>query len=58
MLVLDGAGHPVTERTRELSPKPASPAAVLEVYGRMFGNHRPFDRVSSQASPAWCGAGW
>ena len=46
MLVLDGAGHPVTERTRELTPKPASPAAVLEVLGRMFGNHRPFDRVS------------
>lgn len=46
MLVLDPEGHPLTERVRELTPKPASPAAVLEVLGRMFQNHRPFDRVS------------
>jgi len=46
MLVLDAAGHPVTERTRELTPKPAEPAAVLDLLARMFEEHRPFERVS------------
>ena len=46
MLVLDAAGHPVTERSRELTPRPAAPEAVLEVLRRMFAEQRPFDRVS------------
>lgn len=46
MLVLDASGHPVTERTRELTPKPATPRAVHEVIARMLEAHRPFDRVS------------
>ncbi len=46
MLVLDADGHPVTERTRELTPRPALPVTVLEVLGRMFQAHRPFHRVS------------
>jgi len=46
MLVLDATGHPVTERTRQLTPKPAHPEGVLAVIGALAREHEPFDRVS------------
>jgi len=46
MLVLDETGHPITERTREPTPRPASPSALLAVIGHLAKGHEPFDRVS------------
>lgn len=46
MLVLDAHGKPITERARELTPKPSTPAAVLRVIEKMIEQHRPFERVS------------
>lgn len=46
MLVLDGEGNPVTERTREPTPDPATPDAVLDVIRSQLGKHGGFDRVS------------
>jgi polyphosphate glucokinase len=46
MLALDGEGRPVTERTRELTPKPASPEAVLALALGMMPTHEPFERIS------------
>jgi polyphosphate glucokinase len=46
MIVLDPAGHPVNERARQLTPKPAVPQAVLEVIRGMIGQQPKFDRVS------------
>jgi polyphosphate glucokinase len=46
MLVLDAAGQPITERARELTPKPATPKAVLAVIKKMIAAHPRFDRVS------------
>ena len=46
MVVLDSEAKPLTERTRELTPKPASPPAVLQVIGVQIPKHGPFDRVS------------
>lgn len=46
MLVLDAAGKPLNKRTRELTPKPARPQAVLSVIREMLGAQPHFDRVS------------
>ncbi len=46
MLVLDRDGNPVTERTREPTPDPATPDAVLGVIRDQLGRHSGFDRVS------------
>jgi polyphosphate glucokinase len=46
MLVLDETGHPVTERTREPTPQPAKPSAVLALIEHLAKLHEPFDRVS------------
>lgn len=46
MIVLDGRGRPINERTRELTPKPAKPAAVLALIKKMIAGQPPFDRVS------------
>jgi len=45
MLALDADGRPVGERVRELTPKPATPAKVLRLIGRML-EQQGFDRVS------------
>jgi polyphosphate glucokinase len=46
MIVLDPEGEPVNERARELTPKPATPKAVLEVMREMVKQQPRFDRVS------------
>ncbi len=46
MLVLDGQGRPVNERARVLTPKPATPKAVLDVIRSMLEAQPPFDRVA------------
>jgi polyphosphate glucokinase len=46
MIVLDPAGRPVNERARELTPKPATPNAVLAVMSSMVKQQPHFDRVS------------
>ena len=45
MLVLDDTG-PVTERTRVLTPAPATPHAVMQALASMAPAHRPYDRIS------------
>jgi polyphosphate glucokinase len=46
MLVLDGDAKPVNERARTLTPKPATPEAVLEVIKTMVADQPAFDRVA------------
>jgi polyphosphate glucokinase len=46
MIVLDPAGEPINERARELTPKPATPEAVLAVMAAMVKQQPRFDRVS------------
>jgi polyphosphate glucokinase len=46
MIVLDPEGEPVNERARELTPKPATPKAMLEVMGGMLKQQPRFDRIS------------
>ena len=46
MLVLDADAKPVNERARTLTPKPATPEAVLEVIKTMVADQPPFDRVA------------
>jgi polyphosphate glucokinase len=46
MMVLDVEAKPLTERTRELTPHPASPDAVHEVISIQLAKHGAFDRVS------------
>lgn len=46
MIVLDAAGEPVNERTRWLTPQPASPGPVLDVIRQMLPSQPRFDRVS------------
>jgi len=46
MITLDARGRPVTERARMLTPRPAKPAAVLDVVRRMLPSQPRFDRVS------------
>jgi polyphosphate glucokinase len=46
MIVLDPTGRPVNERARELTPKPATPTAVLDLIRSMVKQQPKFDRVS------------
>ena len=46
MIVLDPEGEPVNERVRQLTPKPATWAAVLEVIRGMLEGQPKFDRIS------------
>lgn len=46
MIVLDPEGEPVNERARELTPKPATPRAMLDVMREMVAHQPRFDRVS------------
>jgi polyphosphate glucokinase len=45
-LLLDGKGKPISEREREDTPQPATPAAVLAVMDRIAARLADFDRVS------------
>ena len=46
MLVLDADAKPVNERARTLTPKPATPEAVLGVIKAMVAEQPAFDRVA------------
>lgn len=46
MIVLDPAGRPMNERARELTPKPATWSAVLDLIRDMLQKQPPFDRIS------------
>src|SRR5688572_8523363 len=46
MIVLDPSGEPINERARELTPKPATPHAVLGVIRGMVKSQPKFERVS------------
>lgn len=46
MITLDAGGRPVTERQRELTPRPATPGAVFLVIRRMIDAQERFERVS------------
>lgn len=46
MLVLDAVGHPLNERLRVDTPRPATPAAVLRALAGLIQKQVPFDRVS------------
>jgi polyphosphate glucokinase len=46
MIVLDPNGRPINERARELTPKPATPTAVLDLIRSMVKQQPKFDRVS------------
>jgi polyphosphate glucokinase len=46
ILPLDAEGLPAGERVRELTPKPSTPAAVLNLIERMLAEQEAFDRVS------------
>ena len=46
MIRLDASGEAIGERQRELTPKPASPEAVVDVIRAMVALQDPFDRVS------------
>ena len=46
MIALDPDGRPVSERHRELTPRPATPAAVFAVIRKMIDAQQEFERVS------------
>lgn len=46
MMTLDHNGVPMGERARELTPDPATPDSVFEVFRKMLPAQEPFDRVS------------
>jgi polyphosphate glucokinase len=46
MIALDASGRPVSERQRELTPRPATPGAVFAVIRKMIDAHADFERVS------------
>jgi polyphosphate glucokinase len=46
MIVIDDKGRPLSERLRELTPVPRTPANVLRVIRRMLARQGPFERVS------------
>jgi polyphosphate glucokinase len=46
MIVLDPSGEPVNARARELTPKPATPEALLGVIRDMIAKQPRFDRIS------------
>ena len=45
-LVLDDHGHPITDRVRVETPRPASPEAVVDALVKLVTPLAPFDRVS------------
>jgi polyphosphate glucokinase len=47
MLRFDGEGKPLGDRVRELTPKPATPDAVLALIQTMVAGQDAFDRVSA-----------
>lgn len=46
MIALDPGGRPVSERQRELTPQPATPAAMFAVIRKMIDAQQEFERVS------------
>lgn len=46
MLVLDAIGHALSERDRVLTPRPATPGAVIEALRAVIARQPEFDRVS------------
>lgn len=46
MMLLDRKGKPLTDRLREPTPAPATPAAMLELMAEMKGKLPEFERVS------------
>jgi polyphosphate glucokinase len=46
MIILDGEGHPITERSREPTPKKGTPEKVLGVLAEQIAGQEAFDRVS------------
>jgi polyphosphate glucokinase len=46
MMLLDSKGKPLTERLREPTPEPATPAVMLDMMTEMKGKLPGFDRVS------------
>jgi polyphosphate glucokinase len=46
MIVLDASAKPINERARTLTPRPATPEAVLDVIKSMVAAQPPFDRVA------------
>jgi polyphosphate glucokinase len=46
MMLLDPKGKPLSDRLREPTPAPATPAAMLDVMAEMKGKLLAFDRVS------------
>ena len=46
MIALDAGGRPLSERQRELTPRPATPAAVFAVVRKMIDAQQEFERVS------------
>ena len=46
MLVLDNRGDPLSERARRDTPRPASPAAIVETIVEMAQKQPPFERIS------------
>ncbi len=47
MLVLDPAGKQLSERCRQVTPRPATPANVLSVLEEMVAGQPAFDRVAA-----------
>jgi polyphosphate glucokinase len=45
-LILDASGNPLTDRQRIATPRPATPAAVLEIVWKLLEPLGEFDRVS------------
>ena len=45
-IVLDDKGHPVTERGRIVTPRPATPQAILDTIAELAKGQGVFDRVS------------
>jgi len=46
MLPMDSQGQPLAERSRELTPQPAHPRAVMAIITKMLANQGEFERVS------------
>jgi len=46
LLPIDDEGHALSQRQRELTPKPSTPDAVMAVIRKMVAAQEPFDRVS------------
>jgi len=46
MIVLDEVGRPINERTRWLTPQPATARAVLETIAKMLTTQPRYDRIS------------